>query len=258
MGGLAPLNAASSLLVLGGGLATPDWRYALWAAALALQIASPYLHRIGLHRINAGHFTERHSLVVIVAIGESIVAVGVGVAGVPLTANTITVAVLGLCIAYYLWWAYFAGDDVRAEHALDAVTDPLRRARTALHGWGYAHFPMLLGVVALAAGVKKAVGHAFSPLGWAPALALGGGAALFLLGHAWFLRLLRLSGAVHRVAAAVGVLAAVPLGHLLAVAELAVVPAVMAVAMISEDLPRVRRLGTTEVHTFGRTPSGPL
>jgi low temperature requirement protein LtrA len=257
MGGLAALNLMSSSLVLAGGLLPGGWRYGSWAAALALQIASPYLHRIGVHTVNAGHFAERHSLVVIVAIGESIVAVGVGIAGVPLDANAITVAVLGLCIAYYLWWAYFAGDDVRSEHALDAIREPVRRARTALNGWGYAHFPMLLGIVALAAGLKKAVGHAFEPLGWGPAAALGAGAALFLLGHAWFLRVLRLSGTVHRIAAAAGALATIALGHWLAVAQLAALPAVMAAAMISEDLPRVRRLGTTELHTFGRTPAPP-
>ena len=168
---LAPLNFLSALLVLVGGIATGPVRPALWAAALGLQIATPYLHRIGWHSIIAGHFVERHGLVIIIAIGESIVAIGLGFAGVPVDAGTITVAVLGLCIAYYLWWAYFAGDDVRAEHALDAITDPLRKARVALRGWGYAHYLLIAGIVALAAGVKKAAGHAFEPLDWAPAIA---------------------------------------------------------------------------------------
>jgi low temperature requirement protein LtrA len=257
MRGLAPLNFGSALLVLIGGVLPESYRYALWAAAFALQIVTPYLHRLEWHSIAAGHFVERHGLVIIVAIGESIVAVGLGFAGMHIDLGVVTVAVLGLCTAYYLWWAYFAGDDERSERALDAITEPLLKARVALRGWGYAHYPMVLGIVVLAAGVKKTVGHAFAPLGWAPAVALGTGAALFLLGHAWFLRILRISGVIHRLGAAAGVLATIPLGHVVAVAQLAAIPLLMAVAMIIEDLPAVLRAHSTAVHTFGRTATGP-
>jgi low temperature requirement protein LtrA len=131
----------------------------------------------------------------------------------------------------------------------------VRRARVALRGWGYAHYFLIGGIVVLAAGVKKAVGHAFEPLPWAPAIALGAGVALFFAGHAWFLRIVGLRGARYRLAAAAGVLAAIPLGHLVAVAELAAVPLIMAAALITEDLPAVRRAGGTAIHTFGRTPA---
>jgi len=250
---LAPLNLASALLVFGGGFAPERYRYGLWGAALVLQIATPYLHRMGRYRLVAGHFVERHGLVVIVAIGESIVAVGLGFAGLTIDLGAITVAVLGLCIAYYLWWAYFAGDDERAAHALAGITDPLRRARLAVQGWGYAHYVMILAIVVLAAGVKKTVGHAFEPLPWGPAVALGSGVALYLLGHAWFLRFVHISGSVHRLAAAVVILGTIPLGHLVAVAQLAAIPLIMATAAIAEDLPAARRARSTALHTFGRT-----
>jgi len=250
---LAPLNLASALLVFGGGFAPERYRYGLWGAALVLQIATPYLHRMGRYRLVAGHFVERHGLVVIVAIGESIVAVGLGFAGLTIDLGAITVAVLGLCIAYYLWWAYFAGDDERAAHALAGITDPLRRARLAVQGWGYAHYVMILAIVVLAAGVKKTVGHAFEPLSWGPAVALGSGVALYLLGHAWFLRFVHISGSVHRLAAAVVILGTIPLGHLVAVAQLAAIPLIMATAAIAEDLPAARRARSTALHTFGRT-----
>jgi low temperature requirement protein LtrA len=253
MRSLAPLNTASALLVFGGGLAPGAYRYALWAAAVALQFATPHLHRMASHTVVPGHFVERHGLVVIVAIGESIVAIGMGFAGLPIDLGAITVAILGLSIAYYLWWAYFAGDDARSEHALAASTDPLRRAYLALWGWGYAHIPMILGVVVLSAGVKKTVGHAFEPLGWAAAVALAGGTALFLLGHAWFLRILRIPGSGFRTAAAAGVLATIPLGPVIAVAQLAAIPLIMSAAAIAEDLPRVRATRSTALHTFGRT-----
>jgi low temperature requirement protein LtrA len=253
MRSLGPLNLTSAALVLVGGFVPGPWRYAVWGAAAALQIATPYLYRTGGHSIAAGHFVERHGLVIIVVLGESIVAIGLGFAGLKIDVGGITVAVLGLCVAYYLWWAYFSGDDERSRRALDAVADPVRRASVALQGWGYAHYPMILGVVVLAAGVKKAVGHAFEPLDWGPATALAAGTALFLLGHAWFLRVLTIPGVPHRLAAAVGVLATIPLGRVQAAVQLGVILVVVAAAMIIEDLPGVRRSGSTKIHTFGRT-----
>ncbi len=252
---LAPMNMVSALLVLGGGFAPAGWRYGLWTAAFALQVVTPYVSRVSGFTIRPGHFVERHGLVVIVAIGESIVAIGLGFAGLRIDFGAVTVAVLGLCLAYYLWWAYFAGDEERAEHALTAITDPARRARIAVLAWGYAHVAMILGIVVLSAGVKKTVGHAFEPLAWAPAVALASGTALYLVGHAWFLRLLGISGAVYRLTAAAVILATIPLGHLVAVAQLAAIPVIMAVAAISEDLPRARRAQNTAIHTFGRTTS---
>jgi low temperature requirement protein LtrA len=252
MYGLAPINLGSALLILAGGFLPGAFRYALWSAAFALQIATPYLHRIALHSIATRHFVERHGLVVIIAIGESIVSIGLGFAGLEIGLGVILVAVLGLCIAYYLWWAYFARDDERSAQVLGAINDPLRKARVALRGWGYAHYPILLGIVLLSAGVKKTVGHAFDSTSWTTAVALGAGAALFLLGHAWFLRILRLNGAVHRLAATAGVLATIPLGHVMAVAQLAAIPLIMAAALIIEDLPEVRRTHSSQISTFGR------
>jgi low temperature requirement protein LtrA len=221
-------------------------------------IASPYLHRLELHMVNAGHFVERHGLVVIVAIGESIVSIGAGFAGVHLDGGAILVALLGLTIAYYLWWIYFAGDDARSERVLAGMADPMRRARLAIRGWGYAHYPMLLGIVVLSVGIKKTVGHAFEGLRWEYAIALAGGVALYQLSHAWFVGMLGLSGWPHRVIAALAVLATIPLGHQVAIAQLAAIPFIMVVAAITEDLPRVHRAGgSTAFSEFGRTASTP-
>ncbi len=251
--GLAPYNAISALLVLIGGFLHGPVRPILWTAALVLQIVTPYLHRISAYTLVASHFVERHGLVVIIAIGESIVAIGAGFAGLQVNLGMVTVAILGLCIAYYLWWAYFAGDDERSERVLDGIEDPGRKARTALRGWGYAHYPLILGIIFLSAGVKTMVGHAFEPLAWGPAIALGGGAALYMLGHAWFLRILRLRGVPHRLVAAALCLATIPLAHVIAVAQLVAVPLALAIPLIIEDLPLVRRAGgSTGLHTFGR------
>jgi low temperature requirement protein LtrA len=250
---ITPMNILAALLVLAGGFLPEPYRHLCWIAAPIIQIATGYLNRIEMHSIAAGHFVERHGLVVIIAIGESIIAIGLGFADVHLGVGAILTAVAGLCIAYYLWWYYFAGDDSHAEHVLAHLTDPFRRARLALNAWGYAHYPMLLGIVVLSVGIKKTVGLAFEELHWAYAITLGGGVALYVLGHAWFLHLLRLRGVVHRLAAAALILATIPLGHWLAIAQLIAIPIIMASVAIVEDLPEVRRSGGTSISTFGRT-----
>ena len=250
---LAPLNITAALLVLAGGLVPEPYRHVLWIAAPLLQIATSYLHKLEMHSLSAGHFAERHGLVIIVALGESIVSIGVGFRAVHLGFGAILVAVLGLCIAYYLWWFYFAGGDARAERVLAGTADPLRRARLALEAWGYAHYPMLLGIVVLSVGIKTTVGHAFEQLPWGQTVALGGGAALYLLGHAAFLARLGLRGVPFRLAAAALVLATIPLGHIVAIAQLATIVLIMVATAITEDLPEVRRSGSTAIGDFGRT-----
>jgi low temperature requirement protein LtrA len=216
---LGPLNLLSATLVLAGGFLPGGWREAAWCAAFAVQVASPYVHRIDGFTISAAHFVERHGLVVIIALGESVVAVGAGAAGLELTPSLIGVAIVGLGIAYCLWWVYFGGDETRAEEALARV--PMeRRARVAMAAYGYAHYPILLGIVVLAAGVKKSIGHAFEPLHLPVALALGGGVALFLLGDVLFRRALRIGRSGYRLGAAGLAALTVALGPVLAAAQL--------------------------------------
>ena len=250
---LGPLNVVAALLVLAGGLVPEPWRHLLWLAAPLLQIVTGYLLRVEMFTIQAGHFVERHGLVVIIAIGESIIAIGAGIEGMELGSGEILVAVLGLWVAYYLWWLYFAGDDARAERVLAGTDDPRRRARLALNGWGYAHYVILLGIVVAAVGVKKTAGHAFEGLHWNEATTLAGGVALYMVGHAAFLALLRLRGVYHRLAGAAVVLATIPLGHQLAVAQLGAIAIIMTATAIVEDVPEIRRSGTTAISDFGRT-----
>jgi low temperature requirement protein LtrA len=243
--GLGPINLASATMVLVGGLVPGDARYALWSAALALQIATPYLIPIGGFTISAAHFVERHGLVIIVALGESVVAIGVGIGALHLDIETIGVAVLGLVLAYFLYWCYFGGDEERAEHALGAVADPKARARIALRSYGYAHYPMLAGIVAVAAGVKKATAHAFGHVNLAQAIALGGGVALFVGGDLAFRRILRLGRPGYRLVALVGALASIPLGLVLAAGQLAVLVVVVSVPLSIEGYRLAMRANRT-------------
>jgi len=208
---LAPFNLASALLVLAAVMVDGTATYLLWGAAFVLEWFTPRLAGVGGFRIAPAHFVERHGLVVIVALGESIVAIGIGAAGLPVDLTLASVAVLGLLLAACLWWAYFGGDDARAERALDAVGDD-RRGWVAVQAFGYWHLLMLGGIIALAAGLKDVVGHAFEPLDLAHALLLSGGVALFLAGDVLFRRTLDIGpGHLLAVAAALA-LATVPLG----------------------------------------------
>jgi low temperature requirement protein LtrA len=232
---IAPYNLATALLVLAGGIVGGTPQYALWAAAALLEWATPRLitDEAGF-RIAAEHFVERHGLVVLIAIGESVVAVGIGAAGLPVDADLIGPALLGLALSACLWWSYFGRDEGRAEATMRAAP-PARQTRLAIDGFGYWHLLILLGVIAIAATLKSSSGHPFADLTLAEAVMLGGGSALFLLGEALFRRTLVLGRVGERLVAAAAALATIPLGtELAATAQLAGLVAVFVAMLVAE------------------------
>jgi low temperature requirement protein LtrA len=145
-------------------------------------------------RLNsAGHFAERHGLILIVAIGESIVAIGVGIASLPISWPIVVASVLGLTVAATLWWAYFDIVAIVAERVLRRSRGE-ERARLARDAYSYLHLPMVTGIVLLALGMKEVLAlvsdashHDLSdPLELIPRIGLFGGVALYLFGHAGF------------------------------------------------------------------------
>jgi low temperature requirement protein LtrA len=233
---IAPFNVTSALLVILAGVAGGPAAYALWAAALAIQVLSPLIaHPGGRFEIRPAHFVERHGALVIVALGESVAAIGISASRRGVTGSLVSAAVLGLALTACLWWAYFGtGDDGRAERAFSAA-DRDQRPRLALSAYFFAHIPMLLGVVAMAAGVALTISHAAQPRPVGQALALGGGVALFLAGDAWFRTALRIGPAWPRLAVAGIALAATALGVGVAVeAQLAVILCAL-VAMLAAE-----------------------
>jgi low temperature requirement protein LtrA len=175
-----------------------------------------------------------------VALGESVAAVGIGAAPAGVTFNVAVAAVLGLALSAVLWWTYFGdGDDERAEQAM-AATDPSRRAGLALAIY-YAHIPILLGVVTLAAGASLTIGNPTRPHpGWA-AFAVACGAALFLAGSAWFRWALRIGPLALRLAGAGFALATAAIGAAVnAEVQLAVLLAGIAAMLVAERYARVR------------------
>ena len=142
---------------------------------------------------------------------------------------------LGLALNAGLWWTVFGGDDdVRAEHALEHAPFA-RRPTLALHAFGYWHLPILFGIIAIAAGLKKATGLPSGPLEVAAALELAAGVALFLMAAALFCRTLGISHGPWRALAAGLALLSVPLGvGVSATAQLAGLVALLVAMLIAE------------------------
>jgi len=240
---ITAVNLAAALLVIAAGVVERDGEagggaaYALWAAALAIQVLSPLVIRVrGRFAIQPAHFTERHGALVIIVLGESVVDIGIGAGGHAVTVSLALSAVLGLALTAALWWAYFGTeDDERAERAMVAA-DPAVRPPLALAAYFYAYIPMLLGIVALASGVKEAIVRTGSTLPAGPCVAMGCGVALFLAGSAAFRHALRIGPERYRLGAAALALAASAVGVALSVAaEMALLTLIVAAALAIEQ-----------------------
>jgi low temperature requirement protein LtrA len=250
---LGPLNLISATLILVGAFTPVGWRWGLWLAALVVDSAAPYLNPIGEFRLSPGHFVERHGLLIIIALGESVVAIGVGAAGLDIGALLLATAVLGLVVAYLMWWVYFGGSLDTAERALAAI-DPRRRALAAIHAFSWAHLPMFLGIVAVAAGTRKAVGHANGHLQLRDAALLGAGLAAFLVGDVVFRLVLRIPSVRYRAIFAVVVLVVIPAAMVSGALGLAVAAVVLYGMLFLEDRDRGLRWGDRRAWTSRTEP----
>jgi low temperature requirement protein LtrA len=158
---------------------------ALWALALALDMGGPLFIDSSGWRLEPAHFAERHGLIVIIALGESIVAIGVGAEG-GVDTGTVVAAVLGIVVPGALWWLYFDVVALVAERRLSHAPPGKVQNEIARDSFSYLHFPMVAGIVLIALGLKKTLEHVDEPLKLVPAAALLGGAAIYLLAHVAF------------------------------------------------------------------------
>jgi low temperature requirement protein LtrA len=158
---------------------------ALWALALLLDAGGPYVYGSEGWKLVPRHFAERHGLIVIIALGESIVAVGANANHV-VDAGTATAAVVGIVVAAALWWLYFDVVALVAARRLENAAEGRERNDIARDSFSYLHFPMIAGIVLIALGIKKTLGHVGDELHAVPAVALLGGAALYLFAHVAF------------------------------------------------------------------------
>jgi low temperature requirement protein LtrA len=225
----SPLLLLAAALLLDG--AALRWA---WLGILVFDFSGVFLAGSEGWVVSASHFVERHGLVVIIALGESIVAVGAGAEG--FDANVVAGAVLGVVVSAGLWWAYFDVVAVVAARRLAALHGA-ERARMARDSYSYLHLPMVAGIILLALGVKKVLGHPSEPLSTTAAVALCGGPALYFAAHVAFrLRNVR-TWSVRRVVAVVVLLGLIgPATEVDALVSLALVAAVVAALTAYETL----------------------
>jgi low temperature requirement protein LtrA len=236
---IVPSSTAGPLLIVGAAFLDGPPQAAVWVAALAIDYLGVLIGRGEGWRVSPAHFAERHGLIVIVALGESVVAIGVGAAGLPLEAGIVVAAVLGIAVVAALWWAYFDVFAVYVQRRL-SETRGATQATLARDYYSYLHLPLIAGIVLFALGLKKTIEHVGEPLAAVPALALCGGLSLYFLTHVGFRLRLDRSFGRGRPVTAVLLLALTPAAlELPALAALALVAAVCA-ALIVYDVVHYR------------------
>jgi low temperature requirement protein LtrA len=235
--GLAVSTAIGvGLILLASGLDSTA-QGAVWALAIALDVGGPLLFGQEGWKLVPSHFAERHGLIVIIALGESIVAIGAGVEG-EVTVAIVAAAALGITVAAAQWWLYFDVVAIVAEHRLSQAEPGHEQNGIARDSYSLLHFPMVAGIVLLALGMKKTLGDTGDPLKLVPAVAMLGGASLYLLAHVAFrLRNIRTLNRPRLVTAAL-LLALIPLAtEIPALTNLVIVSAV-SVALVAYETVR--------------------
>jgi low temperature requirement protein LtrA len=241
----APSVFISSMVLLVASQFEGWLQTGLWMLALVADYLGTALAGFSGWRLPApGHFSERHGLIIIVALGESFVAIGVGVAQEPISWVIVIASVLGLILASALWWAYFDVSALLGEHAL--ATEPVEtRARLARNAYSFAHLPLVLGIVLVAFGLKEVLLYVsdssehslIDPLPGVALAALVGGVVLYLLGHVVFKWLTVHTASVVRLAAAGALLLTIPLiAGQPALVQLGIVAFLVACAVLVESV----------------------
>ncbi len=183
--GLAASTAVGVGVLVAAAFASGGLQLGLWGLALLLDMGGPYLFGAEGWKLAPGHFAERHGAIIIIALGESITAIGAGSSAV-LDAGVVVAVVLGTTVAGALWWLYFDVVAIVAERRLAKAKPGRERNEIARDSYSYLHYPMVAGIALVALGLKKTLGHVGDPLGLVAAAAMLGGAALYLLAHVAF------------------------------------------------------------------------
>ncbi|PWR09116.1 low temperature requirement protein A [Micromonospora sicca] len=250
----ATVSALGWVPLLLGALLGGAAHAVLWVAAFVIEIGGQRLSYAwrGVWPLRSpSHFAERHGLVLIIALGESLVAAGVGARSAVIAPPVLGVALVGLAVTVCLWWLYFADAAPAAARALAAASGD-RRARMAADAYSVTHLLLIIGVIYVALGIEQVLAHVAEQdgggrrsgggtLSWSASVALYGGATVYLAGRLLFRRLTEQAVRPAQVAAAVAALLLLPLGRALPpAAALGVLAALLVAAAVGERLARAR------------------
>ena len=178
---IGPSNLTGGVILLIAAYTDGPVQGVLWAVAIAVMYTAPYLTGVSGFTVHPAHFAERHGLIVIIALGESVVAIGVGAGDLTLNSSTIATGIVAMVLISALWWAYFDHEAADTEHVLTAAVGP-ERSRLAQDLYSYLHIPVVYGVILIALGLKKTLAHSNDSLDDVSAVALCGGVAAYIAG----------------------------------------------------------------------------
>jgi low temperature requirement protein LtrA len=250
--GLAASTGIGVCLLLAAS-AVDGWEQgALWVLALVIDVGAPLLFWAEGWQLMPAHFAERFGLIVIIALGESIVAIGVGSHEV-VDLGVVTAAILGVGIAAALWWLYFDVIAWLAVRRLVEAEPGREQNELARDAYGVLHYPIVAGIVLAALGLKTTLADVNDPLDAVPAAALVGGVALYLLGHVAVRWRIVHTLARHRLVCALVLVALFPVAlEIPALATVALVMVVVSGLVVYE----VRRFAETRDRVRHRLAGG--
>lgn len=239
---MLPINAGGAGLILISGWTHGIWDWVLWtvtaAGYLTVLLVQP---RMSGFRISAGHFAERHGLIIIIVLGESLASIGVAASGEHLGGSLLVGALCGFAASASMWWAYFRADDAAAARQFEVSKE--QAVRLAGIGYNVSHLVMMIGIIGVAAGTRLRVGDLLGPAAGAAATLIAGGAAIYLLGTALFRVHLHYATAWPRILGAVACLATLPVGRVAGVGQqLALIAGAIVLATLADRMPSGRRI----------------
>ncbi len=211
---IAPVNFAAAACLFVAVLLPERLRWLAWLAAVLCFAGSMWSRRESGFSLRPEHFAERHRLLLIIALGESVIAVGVGAQGDVTEPSSLLAVVLSMLLVSLLWWVHF-GDEERSTEAIVEIerTDPDRMVRVGLLAFSIAYLVLVTGVILVASGLHGVVHDPLHPLGWRAACTMALGVAVYLVGNSLHLWLLELSAGWRLKVCAVLALATAPIGH---------------------------------------------
>ena len=231
---LSPWFVVAALVALIGGFVDPDYRAWIWLASLVIDVVGTLTIARAQWRVSPSHFAERFALIVIIALGESIVAIGIGTSGLERDTTYALSVIVAFAGVAALWWEYFDFTAVAAERSLRRATGA-DRGRMARDVFTYFHYPVVLGIIFYAVAAKKTLEHPVDPLSDAGRWALGLGVAIFLCSFALMrYRVIRRVAWERLTAAGVALVVAVALDRVDAIVTLGVVILVLVLSIVVE------------------------